>query len=93
MGYKAFDCVVTLIVLALAAGSLQGSDWATYRANAERTGYTFDSLPNKLKLKWIYRNRSAPTPAWPHSSRITFDFAYQPIIVGNVVVIGNSAEN
>lgn len=60
MGYRVFDCIVTLTVLALATGSLQGSDWPTYRANAERTGYTFDSLPNELELKHV----SPMLPGW-----------------------------
>jgi len=64
-----------------------------YRADAARTGYSSDPLPEQLRLQWIYRSRKEPAPAWPNSSRITFDFAYQPIIVGEAVIFGSSAED
>ena len=87
------NLVVLLAILVLATSSLQGNDWPMYRADAARTGYTSEAMPDNLELRWIYRNRTAPTPAWPDSSRITFDFAYQPIIVGNTVVFGSSADD
>ena len=83
MRYKFCDFVVALAILALATGPLQGGDWPTYRADAARTGYSSEPLGDDLELRWIYRNRTAPAPAWPDSSRITFDFAYQPIIAGS----------
>ena len=64
-----------------------------YRADPARTGYSSEPLPDNLELRWIYRNRTAPMPAWPNSSRITFDFAYQPIIVGETVLFGSSAQD
>jgi outer membrane protein assembly factor BamB len=64
-----------------------------YRADAARTGYTSEPLPENLELRWVHRNRAAPAPAWPSSSRITFDFAYQPIIVGRTVLFGSSAQD
>ena len=87
------NLVVLLAILVLATGSLQGNDWPMYRADAARTGHTSEPLPDNLELRWIYRNRTAPAPAWPDSSRITFDFAYQPIIIGNTVVFGSSADD
>ena len=89
--YRRF--VVTFAALTLAVGSVEAVDWPMYRADAARTGYTSDSLPEKLELRWVYRNRTAPIPAWPSSSRITFDFAYQPIIVGDAVIFGSSTED
>ncbi len=91
MRYKFCYLVVPFAILALATGPLQGGDWPTYRGDAARTGYSSEPLGDDLELRWIYRNRTAPTPAWPDSSRITFDFAYQPIIVGDTVVFGSSA--
>jgi outer membrane protein assembly factor BamB len=93
MRCKPFDFVILLAVLVLGTNSLQGGDWPMYRADAARTGYSSEPLPDNLELRWVYRNRTAPMPAWPDSSRITFDFAYQPIIVGNTVVFGSSAED
>ncbi len=93
MRCKLFDFVILLAVLVLWTNSLQGGDWSMYRADAARTGYSSEPLPDNLELRWVYRNRTAPVPAWPDSSRITFDFAYQPIIVGNTVIFGSSAED
>ncbi|MBC8470546.1 MAG: PQQ-binding-like beta-propeller repeat protein [Planctomycetes bacterium] len=93
MRCKLFDFVILLAVLVTGTNSLQGGDWPMYRADAARTGYSSEPLPDNLELRWIYRNRTAPMPAWPDSSRITFDFAYQPIIVDNTVIFGSSAED
>jgi len=93
MRCKLFDFVILLAVLVLGTNSLHGDDWPMYRADAARTGYSSEPLPDNLELRWVYRNRTAPMPAWPDSSRITFDFAYQPIIVGNTVVFGSSAQD
>ena len=87
------DLVVLLAILVLATGLLYGNDWPMYRADAARTGYSSEPLPDNMELYWIYRNRTVPAPAWPDSSRITFDFAYQPIIVGNTVIFGSSADD
>ena len=64
-----------------------------FRADAARTGYSAEPLPEELELCWIHRSRMVPAPAWPDSSRITFDFAYQPVIVGDTVIFGSSAED
>ena len=93
MRHQLCDLVVRLAVLVLVTGSLQGGDWPMYRADAARTGYSPEPLPDNLELRWVHRNRAAPTPAWPNSSRITFDFADQPIIVGDTVVFGSSAQD
>ena len=93
MRCKFRNFVILLVVLLPGVNSLQGGDWPMYRADAARTGYSSDPLPDNLELHWVYRNLTAPIPAWPDSSRITFDFAYQPIIVGNTVVFGSSAQD
>lgn len=93
MRHRLSNFAVLFAALALATGSLYASDWPTFRADAARTGYSAEPLPEELELRWIYRSRTAPAPAWPDSSRITFDFAYQPIIVGDTVIFGSSAED
>ena len=87
------SCVLALVALALADTCLEAADWPMYRADAARTGYSPDPLPDHLELRWIYRSRTGAAPAWPTSSRITFDFACQPIIVGPLVIFGTSAED
>jgi len=70
----------------------QGADWPTYRADAGRTGYTAEPLPAELSLRWTYHARHAPTPAWPLSSRLPLDRAYQPVVAHGVVYFGSSAD-
>jgi len=91
--HRLSNLAVLFAALALATGSLYAGDWPMFRADAARTGYSAEPLPEDLELRWIYRSRTVPAPAWPDSSRITFDFAYQPVIVGDTVIFGSSAED
>lgn len=67
--------------------------WPTYRGDAARSGYTAQRLPQKLALRWSYRSKQTPRPAWPSSSRIEFDLAFQPIVIGRTVIFGSSADD
>jgi outer membrane protein assembly factor BamB len=93
MRYRLGRFVFSIVIVVLVPGLIRADDWPMYRADAARTGYSSEALPENLELRWMYRNRVMPRPAWPSSSRITFDFAYQPIIVGNTVIFGSSAED
>ncbi|MCB1063457.1 MAG: PQQ-binding-like beta-propeller repeat protein [Verrucomicrobiae bacterium] len=68
-------------------------DWPAYRADAGRSGYTPESIPNRLALRWVHRSAHAPRPAWPTSDRIDFDQAFQPIIMGDRVLFGSSVDD
>ena len=63
-----------------------------YRADAARSGYSPDGLPASLQLQWVHRT-APPQPAWPTSARITYDFAHQPILVGDTVVLGSTTND
>lgn len=69
------------------------TDWPTYRGDAARSGYTAETIPNQLRLRWEFRPGQAPQPAWPTSERIDFDLAFQPILVGDLVLFGSSADD
>ena len=84
--------IVAWTWLALFASHAGAADWPTYRADAARSGYSADALPDNLELHWVHRG-SPPSPAWPQSAHITYDFAPQPILVGNTVIVGNSADD
>ena len=71
----------------------RGADWPMYRADAARSGYTAEALPDKLTLCWTYRGQAAPAPAWPTSSRMHFDRAPQPIAAGGLVIFGTSGDD
>jgi outer membrane protein assembly factor BamB len=84
---------LALAALTSADAGLRAADWPTYRADAARTGYSSDPLPDYLELRWVHRTRTGAAPAWPNSSRITFDLASQPVLVGPLVIFGTSAED
>ncbi|MCB1091457.1 MAG: PQQ-binding-like beta-propeller repeat protein, partial [Verrucomicrobiae bacterium] len=72
---------------------LAAGDWPAYRADAARSGYSDEAIPNQLALRWVYRSALAPRPAWPNSDRIDFDQVFQPIIVGDLVLFGSSVDD
>lgn len=89
-----------LLSLGLVASTLLGlfshlaaADWPTYRADAARSGYTDEAIPNQLALRWVHRSTHVPRPAWPKSDRIEFDLAFHPLIVGDLVLFGSSVED
>ncbi len=49
-------------------------------------------MPEALELCWEYRS-PAPRPAWPSSVRISYDFAHQPILVGDTVIVGSTVDD
>ena len=86
----------TLLSLALCAAAAlpaAADDWPAFRADAARSGYTKEPVPNQLNLRWVYRSRHAPRPAWPTVGRMEFDHAAQPIVMGHTVVFGSSADD
>ncbi len=88
--YRTF--ILTLILLGIVADS-SAEDWPTYRSNAARSAYTSETIPNGLTLRWVYRSKQAPRPAWPTSDRIDFDLVFQPIIMGDLVLFGSSVDD
>jgi len=69
------------------------ADWPQFRGDAARSGYTKDPLPTRMELKWTFRTKQGPTPAWPTHTRIKFDEVFQPIIVEQTVLFGSSADD
>ncbi|MFT5471561.1 MAG: outer membrane protein assembly factor BamB, partial [Verrucomicrobiales bacterium] len=84
--------LILLFILLASAISIRAADWPTYRADHLRSGDTPESIPNQLTLRWVHR-LEAPRPAWPTSIRIDFDLAFQPIIMGDLVLFGSSADD
>ena len=76
-----------------ATGISRAEDWPTYRANRSRSGYTPEAIPNQLVLRWTHRMAHVPRPAWPTSKRMQFDQVFQPIIVGDLVIMGSSVDD
>jgi len=82
-----------VIILSGCPGITRADDWPTYRADAARSAYTEEAIPNGLKLRWTYRSKLAPRPAWPTSDQIDFDRVFQPIIMGDLVLFGSSVDD
>ena len=78
------------LLIAMTLPAALAEDWPTYRGDAARSGYTAETIPNQLRLRWKFDAGQTPKPAWPTSERIDFDLAFQPIIVGDLVLFGSS---
>ncbi len=85
--------ILSFLSLLLFSNVAVSADWPTYRADAARSGYSEESIPNGLKLRWTHRSKHAPLPAWPTSARIDFDRVFHPIIIGDLVLFGSSVDD
>lgn len=68
------------------------ADWPTYRHDPARSGYTPEPLPARLALVWSFHAANPPEPAWPSSTRMTYDRACQPVVAAGLVCFGDSAD-
>ncbi|HLB74232.1 MAG TPA: PQQ-binding-like beta-propeller repeat protein, partial [Sedimentisphaerales bacterium] len=82
------------VVLAFGGRIAGGDDWPQFRADAARSGYTSERLSADLSLHWVYGARYVPRPAWRgHDTRMTFDYAPQPIIAEGMVFFAGSGDD
>jgi len=84
--------ILGLFALMLVASSAQAADWPTYRADAARSGYTSEQLPERLSQHWQYRSLHPPAPAWPRDDRMFFDLAAEVVVANGHLVFGSSAD-
>jgi outer membrane protein assembly factor BamB len=80
-------CTVPVLFL----GSLQrvrAADWPTWRFDGARSAASPAPLPTTLHAQWT-RQLSATVPAWPNEPRLHFDTAYEPIVSGDLLVVGS----
>lgn len=87
-------CVAyTLVAVALTIVQSSAKDWPMYRADAARSGYTDEALPDDLALLWKREAPHAPDPAWQaKDSRMPFDFAYHTVVAQGILVYGSSSD-
>ena len=76
--------------LAVCQAGLQAADWPTYRADAQRSGFTTDGLAGELALHWCLQNTHAIQSAWPRSTRLTYDRVNHCVIANDRVFSGDS---
>jgi hypothetical protein len=72
--------ILALTIVAFASVDSRADDWPMYGADAARSGYTSETLPDQLSRKWTYVAPHPPMPAWPTRNRLRFDAAYQPVV-------------
>jgi outer membrane protein assembly factor BamB len=84
-----FTC---LLLCVTSIASTEGADWPMHRGDATRSGYTSDQLPTTPSLAWRYHSLHPPVPAWPRDDRMWFDLAPEVVIVGDLLVFGDSAD-
>ncbi len=80
--------VMGTVYFVLAVLPAAASDWPMWRNDAARSGASADALPEVLHLQWS-RPLPAITPAWPNEPRLHFDKAYEPIVAGQLVLVGS----
>jgi len=85
--------LLIVVLLAFSLQNAEANDWPQFRADAARSGYTSEQLPADLSLRWIYKARHVPRPAWRgDDTRMIFDYAPQPVIAEAKVFFGGSAD-
>src|SRR5436190_7804809 len=84
--------LLTALLMGVSITVGRAGDWPTYGGNAARTHYTAEALPSQLNLRWTLRGPHAPSPAWPVSNRMPFDRAFHPVVAGETLYFGSSAD-
>lgn len=84
--------LVSVTFLFAISSPVLASDWTTWRADSERSGYTADELPGTLALSWSWQTAHAPQPAWPRDDRMSFDRAHHVVVASGLVCFGSSAD-
>ncbi|MDF1745663.1 MAG: PQQ-binding-like beta-propeller repeat protein, partial [Gimesia sp.] len=83
-------CCFTLILslFGVIAQQVESADWPMWRGNAERSGVTSEELPADLRLSWSWQ-LPLHKVAWPNEERLQYDLAYEPVSVGDRVLVGS----
>lgn len=84
--HNGLAAILGLVVL---AGDAKAHDWPTWRFDAGRTGATPEQLPAKLYPQWTLQ-LPVLQPAWPEDERLQFDADYEPVVVGQTMLVASS---
>lgn len=76
------------LFVGLSGGVVMADDWPMWRGDARRSGDWQGTLAEKLHPLWI-RDLPPLEPAY-HHPRLHFDAGYEPIVVGDRLIVGSS---
>jgi outer membrane protein assembly factor BamB len=76
---------------------LSAADWPAFKHDAARSSVSQEALSLPLSPAWSWRSAQAPQPAWGDPGRslnpLDFDYAFQPVVAGGIVVLASSADD
>lgn len=84
--------ILALLAATIFPSIVHADDWPMFKGNSGRNGYTPKALPEKLSLRWVVKEAQLPAPAWPASNRLGFDRAHHPVILGDTLFFGSTAD-
>ncbi|MGI9458241.1 MAG: PQQ-binding-like beta-propeller repeat protein, partial [Aeoliella sp.] len=78
------------LLVSVTARTAQSSDWPMWRHDANRSASAIDAqLPDQFQLQWT-RQYATPRPAWQEDVRVQFDASYEPIVVGQTMLVASA---
>src|SRR5436190_18530266 len=80
--------LILLLILTVRFGRGQTSDWPMSRFDPRRSGASPQKLAASLHLQWM-RELPALQPAWPDQTKMQFDSAYDPIVLGRTLFLAS----
>jgi outer membrane protein assembly factor BamB len=87
--FRRSPILIGLIVI-LSASQASSADWPMWRHDANRSASAIDThLSQKLYLQWT-RQYATPRPAWQEDVRVQFDASYEPIVVGQTMLLSSA---
>ena len=90
---KTIRIALLVIIVTLSVQPIFAADWPTYRADAARSGYSSENLPEKLTVHWTLHPHNSPQPAWQApDTRMPFDYAYHAVVSDGLLFYGSSAD-
>ena len=87
--FRCYLFVTSVLAILISSPDLFSEDWPNWRHDASRTAATDQVLPDTLHLQWT-RQLPAPKAAWPEDTRLMFDAAYEPIVVGHSLFLASA---
>jgi len=83
---------LVLVALLSAPAASVPHDWPAWRHDSARTAASPQELAPQLHLQWV-REYPPLKPAWPDQSRMQFDAAYEPVVLGTLMFVPSPASD